>query len=170
VFPFARLPLLVYLGSKLEDNYSVEVYQRHRATQTWAWDSAALATTFTVAYPDSFDAPEAVLVLNVSGTVSAVDLPDELSDLRRIIVEADVTPSPDAMRSRGSLDAFCSAVRDVNAHLDAHKKLTRLHVFGALPPTAAVELGRLHDSHIHPALVLYDRVADGGYRRALEIS
>ena len=107
---------------------------------------------------------------NVSGTVIFVELPDQLTDLPRIIVDADVTPSPDAMRSRASLDAFCALIRDVNAHLDAHKDLTRLHVFGALPPTAAVELGRLHDPHIHPALVLYDRVTEGGYRRALEIS
>lgn len=170
VFPFARLPLLVYLGAKLEDNYSVEVYQRHRATQTWTWDSTAPATTFTATYPNSFDAVEAVLVLNVSGTVSAVELPVGLTNLPRIIVEADTIPSPDVMRSRSSLNAFCSVIRDVNAHLDAHKKLCRLHVFGALPPTAAVELGRLHDSHIHPALLLYDRVAEGGYCRALEIS
>jgi hypothetical protein len=169
VFPFARLPLLVYLGTKLEDNYSVEVYQRHRATQTWTWDPTAPTTTFTTAYPSAFVAVEAVLVLNVSGTVSTFELPDELASLPRITVKADMVPSPDAMRSRASLEAFCTVIRDVNAHLDAHKGLTRLHVFGALPPTAAVELGRLHDSHIHPALVLYDRLAEGGYRRALEI-
>ena len=80
----------------------------------------------------------------------------------------DPQPGRDAIAA--SLDAFCTVIRDVNAHLDAHKGLTRLHVFGALPPTAAVELGRLHDSHIHPALVLYDRLAEGGYCRALEIS
>jgi len=169
VFPFARLPLLVYLGKKLEDNYSVQVYQRHRATQTWTWDPAAPTTTFTVTYPDSLDTVEGVLLLNVSGTVSTVELPRELTDNPRIVIEADVTPSPDAMRSRASLDAFCEAMRKVNAYLDIHKNLTRLHVFGALPPTVAVEFGRLHDSHIHPALVLYDRVADRGYRRALEI-
>jgi hypothetical protein len=169
VFAFARLPLLVYLGSKLEDNYSVDVYQRHRATQSWEWDTTAPPTTFTARYPDAIDAPEAVLVLNVSGTVNAAELPDELAQLPRITVEPAGTPSPDAMRSQASLEQFCTAIREINARLDAEHELTRLHLFGALPPTSAVELGRLHDSHIHPALVLYDRLADGGYRRALEI-
>ncbi len=31
VFAFARLPLLTYLGSRLDDTYEVEVYQRQRA-------------------------------------------------------------------------------------------------------------------------------------------
>ena len=82
-FPLPRLPLLVYLGSKLEDNYSIDVYQRHRATQAWTWDPTAPASTFAAAYPSASDAVEAVLVLNVSGTVSAVELPDDVVNLPR---------------------------------------------------------------------------------------
>ncbi len=170
VFPFARLPLLVYLGAKLEDNYALDVYQRHRASQRWDWDSTMPATTFTAAYEGDLGGPEALLLLNVSGTVDPAELPEDLAVLPRVTVQSDVLPSPDAMRSRASLDGFCAVIREINAYFDAHKSLARLHVIGALPPTAAVELGRLHDPHIHPALVLYDRAEDGGYRRALEIS
>jgi hypothetical protein len=171
VFPWARLPLLVYLGSKLEDNYAVDVYQRHRATQSWAWDDDAAEHLFTVSESgDLAAATEAVLVLDVSSTVTTAQLPEQLTTLPRLHIEPDVTPSPDVIRSRASLLAFCKAVREVNATLDAHKNIRYLHVFGALPPTAAVELGRLHDRHIHPVLVIHDRTDDGSYRRALEIA
>jgi hypothetical protein len=171
VFAFARLPLLVYLGSKLEDNCTVAVYQRHRATQDWAWDDDAEERHFTVTTNVAVDAAtEAVLVCNVSGTIDPEEMPVELAGLPAIVIAPDATPSPDVVRSRASLDAFCKAVRDVNATLDAAKNVRRLHVLGALPPTAAVELGRLHDPHIHPDLVVYNRTDDGTYQRALEIS
>ena len=41
VFAFARLPLLVYLGSKLDDSFSTDIYQRSRRTQSWDWPNTA---------------------------------------------------------------------------------------------------------------------------------
>ncbi|MCW2620434.1 MAG: hypothetical protein JWL64_36 [Frankiales bacterium] len=170
VFPWARLPLLVYLGSKLEDNTNIAVFQRHRATQDWLWDDDAPEHLFTVTTTgDLATATEALLQLDVSGTVTPGQLSEELTALARLHIQPDVPPSTDVLRSRASLDAFCKAVRETNATLDAHKGIRTLHVVGALPPAAAVELGRLHDRHIHPALVIHDRTDDGGYRRALEI-
>jgi hypothetical protein len=170
VFPLARVPLLVYLGSRLNDNFAVDVYQRHRATQTWQWDADAQPHHFTATVPELAEAEQAVLICNVSGTVNLEQLPGEVRGLPLVVVEPDALPSPDVVRSRASLEAFCKAIREVNATLDAHKdNLRRLHVFGALPPSAAVELGRLHDRHIHPALVLYS-LDIGAYRFALEIS
>ena len=170
VFPFARLPLLVYLGSRLDDNYVVDVFQRHRNTQSWAWQDTA-AREFTVTGSESLDgAEQAVLLLSVSGTVDPADVPAELRDLPRVTVLPVEMPSPDIVTSRGSLVEFSKALRAVNAAFDANKQLRTVHVFGALPPTAAVELGRLHDSHIHPALVIYDRSDAGTYRPAVEIS
>ena len=170
VFAWIRLPLLVHLGSKLEDNTTIEVFQRHRATQDWLWDNDAPEHLFTVTTSGDLAAsPEALLLLDVSGTVTPDQLPEELTLLPRLHIQPDVPPSPDVLRSRGSLDAFCKTVRETNATLDAHKNVRILHVVGALPPAAAVELGRLHDRHIHPKLVVHDRTDDGGYRRALEI-
>lgn len=170
VFPFARLPLLVYLGSRLEDNYAVDVFQRHRNTQSWAWQDTA-PHQFTVAGIEALNgADEAVLLLSVSGTVDPAEVPVELRHLPRVTVNPDATPSPDIVTSRGSLDEFTKAVRAINAAFDANTRLRTVHVFGALPPTAAVELGRLLDRHIHPALVIYDRSDAGTYRPAVEIS
>lgn len=171
VFAFARLPLLVYLGSKLDDTYDVDLYQRHRATGHWQWDPEAPAATFTATRPKELDnSSEAVLILNVSGVIDETQLPVELAELPRIVVQPNLTPDVDIFRSKATLEAFSRTVRDVYATLDAHKNVKRLHVFAAAPLSAAVELGRVRDAHIHPALVVHDRTNGGEYRRALEIS
>lgn len=171
VFAFARLPLLVYLGGKLDDTFDVDVYQRHRATNGWGWDPAAPTPTFTATATAPLDeASEAVLVANISGVIDESQLPVELAGLPRLVVAPDVTPDVDVIRSKAALDAFTRSVRDVFATLDAHKNIKRLHVFAAAPISAAVQLGRVRDPHIHPTLVIHDRTTGGDYRRALEIA
>lgn len=171
VFAFARLPLLVYLGSKLDDTFDVHVYQRHRETDRWQWDPTAPTRVFTAALPPLDVGTEAVLVVNVSGVIDEAQLPPDLTDLPRIVVRpVGVTPDVDIIRSRATLESFRRTVRDVYAALDAHKNIKRLHVVAAAPMSAAVELGRVLDPHLHPALVVHDRANGGEYRRALEIS
>lgn len=168
VFAFARLPLLVYLGSKLDDTYEVEIYQRHRNSASWGWTTTD-AASFTVARPTT-TGPEAVLLLNVSGSIDPADLPEELGTLPTFAVSLDGARGVDALSSRASLRVFEVTIRDLLASLEEDGKvIRRLHVFGALPVSAAVALGRAHDRHVHPALAIYDRT-DGAYGLALEIA
>ncbi|MES2210158.1 MAG: SAVED domain-containing protein [Chloroflexota bacterium] len=174
VFAFARLPLLVYLGAALDDNIAVEVYQRHRATDAWAWiDDQTVKFTASSESPPDGTSTDAVLILNVSGTVSPDEIQEDLRPLPRVVLApATVTPGPDIMSSRQTLLAFEDAVRALFADLEATAKgLRRLHVFGALPLSAAVGLGRAHDAHIRPALAIYSRDdATGAYSHALDIA
>jgi hypothetical protein len=168
VFAFARLPLLTYLGSQLDDTYEVEVYQRQRSDESWGWPGTGTAM-FTVSRSEPAGR-EAVLLLNVSGTIDPADLPDDLRDLPRFAVGIDGSPGVDAIASRASLGAFEAAIRGLLASFEEGGKTVRvLHVVAALPISAAVVLGRVHDRHVHPTLAMYDRT-DGAYSLALEIS
>lgn len=171
VFAFARLPVLIYLGSKLDDTFEADVYQRHRDNDSWQWDEDAPEHSFTMSRVGTLgQGHEAVLVLNVSGVVDERQLPADLADLPRIVLRPDVTPGVDVMRSRRTLDAYTRAVREIYAELDAHKNVKRLHLFAATPVSAAVQLGRARDPHVHPVLIVHDRTRSGAYQRALEIS
>lgn len=87
-----------------------------------------------------------------------------------MISPQDLTPSVDVINSLSTLDEFTSVLRLLLSELEAsHKNLRRLHVLAAVPVSAAVALGRVHDANVHPDLVVYDRI-DGQYRAALEIS
>jgi hypothetical protein len=111
------------------------------------------------------------LVLNISGTADPAAIAAELQPLPRIVISPEgVQPGPDVLRSPRSMAAFSSTVRAVNSVLDAYKQtLRRVHLLGAVPPAAAVEVGRLHERHVHPALAVYS-LDDGTYRYALEIA
>ena len=171
VFAFARWPLLVYLGTRLDDTIPVDVYQRHRLTQTWEWPSGSPALLTTDA-PESEvgDISEGVLLLNISGTVQYRDIPCRLQSAPRFGVRwANRTPSPDALCSRQGLQDFESALRELLALIESSSgSIDRLHTFAALPMSAAVVLGRVLDRKIHPRLILYDRTPSG-YQPRLEV-
>ncbi|SEQ74604.1 HNH endonuclease [Microlunatus flavus] len=173
VFGFARLPLLVYLGSRLDDTYEVAVYQRHRSTNSWAWPDDADPVELDVeTYPASdCSSSDAVLVLNVAGTIQPEELPHEVSTYRRLVLSpVGKTPAVDLISSPTALESFSRRVRELLSELEVtDKQMPALHVFAALPLSAAVALGRARDPHVHPPFVVYDR-ADGSYRPALEIS
>lgn len=172
VFGFARLPLLVYLGAHLDDTVPTDIYQRHRHDESWRWSDDAPKVDFSV-YVDCDEPPtdDAVLILNVSGTIQPQELPAPLANLRRYrISPINGASAPDVMRHRDSIANFQSAVRSLFADIEASaKSIRRLHIMPALPLSAAVSLGRVHDRQVHPKLEIYDRTPTG-YYCALKIS
>ncbi len=61
VFAIACVPLLVYLGFALDDMVGADVYERHRASDSWLWDDDHEPHRFTHDLVDSDDgAAEAV--------------------------------------------------------------------------------------------------------------
>ena len=102
------------------------------------------------------------------GSVETADLPTDLSGLPRLDVRSDATPSPDVIRSTSSLDAFSGAIRQVTLS----STYTRTSV--ACMCLAPFRRPRLWNSDacttptFDPALIIYDRGNDGGYRHALE--
>lgn len=177
VFAIARLPLLIYLGWKLDDGIPTDVYQRHRATDDWQWLNPAAETDFCVSHEaaDAVDGAsgardDAVLITNLSGTTPVTDLPDELQSLDRWTISPESGPAEDVFASAEVLSRFVGAVRGFFTDLEStHKHVKRLHLFGALPLSGAIELGRaLKSEGLRPKVVTYDRT-EHGYRLALEV-
>jgi hypothetical protein len=172
VFAIARLPLLVHLGTKLDDGSPVEIYQRHRATDSWLWPATAdPGTDFAITVTgDHFSASEGVLITNLSGTTPTGELPDRLRGLPIWTLAPDTGPAEDVFAHPAILDRFAATVRRYFTELEGtHKSLRYLHVFGALPLSGAVTFGRiLKSTDLRPTVVTYDRTGDG-YSRALEV-
>jgi hypothetical protein len=179
VFAIARLPLLIYLGWKLNDGIPADVYQRHRSTDDWQWPDPTAATDFTVTHDPALSAgqnlnagldEDAVLITNLSGTTPVTDLPAELQDAARWTISPDTGPAEDIFASAEVLGRFVAAVRGFFTDLEStHKHIKRLHVLGALPLAGAIELGRsLKSDALRPTVVTYDRTQQG-YTLALEV-
>ena len=180
VFAIARFPLLVHLGSRIDDALTVDVFQRHRASESWVWSSAAdhdplftVRREGPVSGERSEAATEAILLVNASGTIHRSELPLATSALPAYVVELDHggTPNADTVRSREVRDSFERTVREMLGQLEqSDKSVRRFHVFAAAPVSLGVTLGRAVGWGIHPNLVVYDRLEDGTYRPALEVT
>lgn len=167
----ARIPLLVLLGHHLDDKIPTELYELHRDGFGWRWPTEETPVSFEVHHvAGDPGARDVTLVCSVSGSVSLDELPAELNDtciyeLRP--VGAD--PVPDLLRVPESLAAFSAAYLAFLGSTESHHPAaTAINIVGALPVTAAIEIGRRRTREVHPPLRVWDRVP-GGYSLALEI-
>jgi hypothetical protein len=171
VFAIARVPLLVYLGAQLDDGIPTDIYQRHRSTDSWQWPKSLATTGFDLAGPAPDDGgTDAVLVTNLSGATPLTDLPEDLQGAPTWVITPDTGQSEDVFASAEILARFVETVRTFFTALEAtHKQVQAEHLFGALPLSGAVALGRVLKSRgIRPVVVTYDRDGDR-YNWAVEI-
>ena len=163
-------PLLMELGRLLCDIVPVDVYQLHREPQGWGWPADSWPVTFRVRHPESAPGPVA-LVLALSGTVKDRRIVDVLGHDARIWAIEAQEPHNDALKRREDLTQFRRLVRSMlNQIKAAHGEREVIHVFPALPVSAAIEVGRVWMPKADLPLVVYDQHrALGGFARALEI-
>ena len=172
VFALARGPLLVYLGAWLGDKLEIDIYQRHRATASWAWPDEPAEHRFSVeVIAEGSPRSDAVLVLSMSAAVHAREVPQELEDCRiyRVRPDGDLSPHSDVVNSPAALRSAEIALRSVLADIEEHRKTAEsFHVLGAAPLSVFITLGRVVNREIHPPLILHDRV-DGQYLPVMEV-
>ncbi|MEV5902347.1 SAVED domain-containing protein [Streptomyces sp. NPDC052127] len=171
VFAYARLPLLVYLGRRLGDGYGVDFYQRQQTTDSWIWPNIDPPVEFDIDVPPVASGTEAILLASISGTVHENEIPQRLRHYPVFKMHPiNRTPFGGIIDSRATLENLRVTYRRFFGELERHhKKIVRLHLFGALPISAAITLGRVRDPVIHPSIVTYDRVDYGSYEQAIEI-
>jgi len=161
VFAFARVPLLVYLGKVLDDTVSISVYQRHRQTEDWLWNNNTPTIDFQVSSKKEIKAAtEAVLMVNVSGTVNLDEIPSELGNFPVFSIDpAGDVPYTDTIRNQASLKNFENLFRKFLGQLEqTNKQIQRLHLFLAVPVSVAVTIGRVVNLDVSPNLTLYEIV------------
>lgn len=174
VFAFGRIPLLVALGSMLDDTIPTAVYAKRRdEDEGWGWKPGAPTVDFEFTELRAGSEPTKVaVVFSVSGSVDLNRLPQHVDDTTTVyeVRPLGATPSPDVLGTPDALDNFTRAWRDLLAHTEAaHPGLATVDLFPAIPVTAAVQLGRAPMRDVHPTLRIYDRTADG-YEFALEVA
>ncbi|WP_285029640.1 SAVED domain-containing protein [Mycolicibacterium sp. lyk4-40-TYG-92] len=172
VFAIARLPLLIYLGFKLDDGVPLDIYQRHRYTGSWMWPQIDdPGTDFHVSVINGeTSGTGGVLVTNLSGTTPPSDLPHDLRELPMWTLLPTGEPAEDIFSHPAVLARYVAALRTYFTNLEGtHKQLRSLHLFGALPLSGALAFGSiLKSANLRPTIVTYDRTGEG-YHRALEV-
>lgn len=162
LFAMARIPLLVYLGYVLDDKVPIDLYQKRRGEdEGWLWPEDTLTCSFEIVkLRDGSARKEVALMLNLSGTIGLDELPSAIQEMNVYEIRpVGQVPNRDLFRSKMTLDAFSQTYRNLLAQLEqTDRKAEEIHLFSACPITANIECGRHLMRHVHPALVVYDRI------------
>lgn len=168
VFALAPQPLLIELGRLLGDIVGADVRQLQREPQSWEWPAEGSVIRYRVREPDVRCGPVA-LVLALSATVADERIFAVLGPEAAIwAIEAD-RPHNDIMKRAADLAEFRGLLRSVFDAIKAtHGEQATIHIFPALPVSAAVEVGRVWMPKADLPLVIYDQNRKlNGFTRAL---
>ncbi len=160
VFALGPMPLLMYLGSQLSNKVPLELYQRHRDTESWTWKMDGPAVRYTVHRLREGAASDRVaIILSLSSNIATDRLPSSIDEQYSVyeLTLDGLGPSPTFLRRREDLTEFRLAYQDLLSRLTAlHPGLQEIHIFPAVPAPVAVLCGRERLPKVHPALVVYD--------------
>lgn len=173
VFAIAPVPLLIYLGWCLDDKTPTRLFQKQRDQFVgWSWADQGEPVEFELSVSDADREPQdVVFACALTSEVNTSLLPDALKDSPVIEVRpVAVSPDPNLMSHEQSLVNWASQWRTALAAAESSfPTAKRWHLVASAPVSAAVETGRAIMRGVHPAVTVYERVADS-YEAALVLS
>jgi hypothetical protein len=172
VFAIAPIPMLIKLGTLLDDKVTSIVYQKHRKPDTWKWqEEKSEDFEYIVKYPEK---KNDMIALNVS--LSGEITKDRIFnffgnndiDICTITIE---DPNIDYLQTKEQLDDFISEyTRILDKLKSVYGQNKELHIFPACPISVAVEMGRRWMKKADMSLIIYDwNKNDKKFVKALEI-
>ena len=169
LFALAPQPLLIRLGTLITDLYTVDVYQKHREPDTWAWQANPGFGGFLITEPKNKNGIP-VLNLSLSATIDnkriEKSLPDEELSIWTI---SHKTPSNNFLKSESILVQFRMALRSFFNKVKAeHGHHIALNVFPCMPNSAAIEFGRVWMPKADMSMNIFDE--RNGFKKAIEIN
>jgi hypothetical protein len=171
VFAIAPQPLLMLLGTLLGDIVPANIHQRRREPATWGWRSDAEPLTLQVSEPEENTGTPA-LILGLSGTVTEDRIERVLGSqvsIWRVTVDS---PHNDILEAEAQLKEWRTTLRKLFDRIKAvHGQQTTLHIFPAIPVSAAIEVGRVRMPKADMPWQLYDQINNlGGFIPAITIT
>lgn len=171
IFAIAPQPLLMLLGYLLSELTSADVYQRRRDPQTWQWADNAADVTYLIEEPAADLSGPVAVVFSLSATVTDDRITAVLGEKACIWRVRIAQPNQDFLLSRENLAAFrCSARQLLDRIKARHGQSALLHVFPAMPVSAAVEFGRIIQPKADLGMQIYDQQQPRGFIPALQLN
>jgi hypothetical protein len=147
VFALAPIPALIYLGKKIGDIVSADVYQRHRQPAGWQWgilqdDNFDYLLNRYLADNTDADTP-VVINLSLSNPIRNEDIESYFGRSAHIYEMAIPNPTRDFLQAEEQLELFRRRwYRLISQLLSDQGTNGMIHLFAAVPNAIAVEIGR----------------------------
>lgn len=171
VFGLAPIPLLIELGRQISDISTAEVRQLLRAPKGWKWDAKPSPVSFSIGKPTTRSNVVA-LKLEISANIADERIAAVLGpNVSNWSIAADGAHN-DIMRRPEDLAEFAKLFRKTLDDIKiAHGENTVIHLFPAIPVSAAVEAGRSWQPKAHPTIKIYDQNRTlGGFNAVHELA
>lgn len=170
IFALAPQPLLIKLGTLINDLHSVKVFQKHREPDTWKWLNDEEPLNLKLSPPSNYDGLP-VLIIGLSATINPDRITTILSDKVSIWYLSIENPNNDCTRSEQDLFFFRRFMRLLFDKIKSYHGCKELHIFPAMPVTAAIELGRVWMPKADMPMVIYDQnKVKGGFYKIITIN
>lgn len=168
LFALAPQPLLIRLGTLITDLYTVDVYQKHREPDSWAWREKGDFIDFIIDEPLQKNGLPC-LAISLSASIENDRIyevmPNQELSIWKIRIE---NPNNNFLAHPEILSGFRTKMRILFNRIKlAHGHNTTLKVFPCMPNSAAVELGRIWMPKADMSLEIYDE--RNGFKKALSI-
>lgn len=170
VFAFAPIPLLIKLGTLVNNIYTANIHQKVKNPDTWNLDDDTTEVKYTVITPKNKHKTVA-LNISLSATITNDRITQVLGDDCDIYTITIDTPFNDYLKSKKHLEDFSVSIRHLFNQIKAsYNEQTPIHIFPAMPIAKAIELGRVWMPKADMPLYLYDQnTANNGFTRVIEI-
>lgn len=168
VFPVAPIPLIIKLGELIGDKLPCDVYQKTRFPDTWEWQTQELTNKFVIDVTQR-NTVNGVIGLNISLTTDVNN--DRIFSVGKYTaiykIKASIT-GVDCIKSVADLSAFWHVYQNVlDQILNSHGTDCQIHLFPAMPVSAAFEVGRRYMLNTHPRITIFDE--NNGFIETLKL-
>ena len=152
LFGIGPMPLLVKLGTMLNNKHEVEVYQKQRSGG-WKWSQEEIHTDYIINRPkDILKKP--VLVLSLSFPITErIKKANPTASVWEMTIES---PNPDFLRSKQQLYDFGRKVELVLDEITKASNNQPINLYLSVPVACAVEFGRVWMQKANSSLKIYD--------------
>jgi hypothetical protein len=172
VFGIGPIPLLMYLGSKLDNKIKTKLFQRHRDGELWAWKKKKEKAAYQFkSVKKGSDSNKVAILLSLSGLIDRKLLPDNFKD--HYIYELSLIDNPNYNFLQTEKDLF-NFERDFSTAIseikNTHPSLRQIDVIPAIPAPVGISCGRSLNKNSDPRLRIFNTSNKKKFTYALTIN
>lgn len=169
LFPFGPMPILMKLGTMLNDIYSVDVRQKRRNPDTWNFE-ADIDTVYNLELAAEVKTKIA-LKIELSDTITDDRITSVLGGDTSIYSIKIDHPDNDFVKSRKQITDFGEKMKEAFREIKrVHGQEAILNIFPAMPVSLAVQLGRVWMPKADLSMTIFDQNrAVRGFVKAIDI-
>lgn len=162
IFGFAPIPILMAFGRILGDKRTARIFERHRHSDSWRWESNGQDLSWHINRPSiKRNSEHVVILISVSGSVTATEIPDKLSASIPVYEITVSKPSFNIVRTEQQLQEFISKWRELlNEIHESYGSRVQIHLLPATPLSVSIECGRRLLPKVDPTIHIYDKSGD----------